>query len=382
MAEKNKNHQWRVLCIDDSRLNRAVIIKTLSEINLEVDEAEDGLQGLDLLRKNKYDLILLDIIMPNLDGFGFLSSFKNITGDLFIPVILMTGSDDLNSKIKGLSIGADDYLIKPLNEKELLARVLSLLRLKSTHDELFEKNELIKKELDAAKKVQEYIIPSDFSDIMYPSISGRYIPIEDIGGDFFDIYRFDDGRQGYLMADVTGHGIPAALVMTMSKMLCSVYSRETNSTTELLARVNREIRNILIDSQYITAFYVIYDPEQNIIRFSNAGHTRALFYRKAKNRVLALDTDGLFLGISDVTFYEEKSLKIENGDRLFLYTDGLSEIKDNGRQEFGEARIASFIRENNDLNGDSFAETLLQKIDQFSSLKERDDDIAFLSIAF
>ncbi len=105
------NLEWNILAIDDSRLNRAIVKKTLTGLNMKVDEAVDGMEGLKALKNKKYDLVLVDIIMPNLDGFGFLSKFKEVVGDNFIPVILMTGSDDLNSKIKGLRIGADDFLV-------------------------------------------------------------------------------------------------------------------------------------------------------------------------------------------------------------------------------------------------------------------------------
>ncbi len=92
---------------------------------MEITEATDGIDGLEMLKKNRFDLVLVDVIMPKLDGFGFIEQFKDLIKNEFIPVILMTGSDDLNTKIKGLTIGADDYLMKPLNENELAARVKS-----------------------------------------------------------------------------------------------------------------------------------------------------------------------------------------------------------------------------------------------------------------
>src|SRR4030042_5295339 len=231
------NLEWNILVVDDSKLSRAIIRKALSELNMKVDETVDGVEGLNALKNKKYDLVLVDIIMPKLDGFGFLAKFKDTVGNNFIPVILMTGSDDLNSKIKGLRIGADDFLLKPLNEKELVARVLSLLRLKSVHDELYERNLLLRKELEIAKRVQQFIIPKDFSQIRYPTVSARYLPIEDIGGDFFDCYQISDDKYGFLIADVTGHGIPAALVMSMAKMMFNIYAIRFSSTSKLFATV-------------------------------------------------------------------------------------------------------------------------------------------------
>lgn len=376
------NKQWRILVIDDSRLNRAIIKKVLSGIHMIVDEAIDGMQGLEILKKRSYDLVMVDIIMPKLDGFGFLSKFKeSITKD-FIPVILMTGSDDLNSKIKGLRIGADDFLLKPLNEKELVARVLSLLRLKSVYTELLDKNLQIKKELEAANRIQQYIIPKDFSHIKYPIISGFYLPIEDIGGDFFDCYVLSNNNIGFLIADVTGHGIPAALIMTMSKMLFSIYAPNYNSTKSLLSIVNSNIRSMLLDTQYITTFYVIYDQKSNKIRFTNAGHTWALYYRSCKNSVIALDTNGFFIGISDSTVFEEKEISVEKGDRLLLYTDGVTEIKNDTHDHFGEKRLAQFMIKNHNCSGNEFCTSLIRELDKFSPIKKRTDDIAYLYIEF
>lgn len=373
---------WKILVIDDSKFNRAIIKKNLGQLNMHVDEAGDGNEGLAALEMNEYDLILVDHIMPNLDGFGFLRNFKKYTKDRFVPVILMTGTDDLNSKIKGLRIGADDFLLKPLNEKELLARVFSLLRLKNAHDELYEKNQQIEWEMAAAKKVQQYIIPKEFTDIAYPRVSGRYLPIEDIGGDYFDCYEIDSDHTGFVIADVTGHGIPAALVMSMSKMIFNLYSGRYKSPARCLHEVNKTLMGLLLDGQYITCFYIVYRHSEKRIYFTNAGHTKSLFYRASKDTVLALDTRGLFIGISDANSYEEKSLKVEKGDRLFMYTDGLTEIKTPDKDEYGEKRLASFIKKNRSLTGDDFCAGLLNDIEEYVPLAERSDDIAFLNIEF
>ena len=194
MRKQTRAKKKKILCVDDSRLTRAFIRKALEPLNFHVDEAETGQKGLDMLSDSGYDLILLDIVMPEMDGFTFLKELKKRDREDYIPVILMTALDDLKSKIKGLNTGADDYLLKPLNEEELIARVMSLLRLRKANAELFEKNQQIQRELEAAKKIQRFVIPHDFSYVKFPHVSGRYIPIEDIGGDFFDCYVLDDRR--------------------------------------------------------------------------------------------------------------------------------------------------------------------------------------------
>ncbi len=382
MMKKDNNKKYNVLCIDDSKLNRAFIIKSLSPLNIRVSEAENGLKGLEMLGKDEYDLILLDIVMPEMDGFGLLREIQKKEKKEFVPIILMTGLDDLNSKIKGLNIGADDYLLKPLNEQELIARVFSLLRLKKANSELFQKNQLIKRELEAAKRIQQFIIPDNFDFVEYPRISGVYLPIEDIGGDFFDCYKLDANRTAFLIADVTGHGIPAALTMTMSKMLFSIYAEKFSSTSDLMKMINRQLRGTLLDMQYITSFYLIYDNETNSLSYSNAGHTRPLYYRSSKNHVAALDSFGWFIGISDDTEYEEKKINVSTGDRLFLYTDGITEAKNSTGEQFGEIRLARYIRDNNNLHGKKFCEGLIDAVKIFCRDVEFNDDIAFLNIEF
>ena len=381
LSPHNTTVSKNILVIDDSKLNRAIVKNTLLNYNIQVFEAADGLEGLKILQSQRLDLILLDIVMPNLDGFGFLEQCKQYIGDDFIPVILMTGLDDLNSKIKGLTIGADDFLLKPLNQKELIARVQSLLRLKQAHDELYKKNQQIQKELEYAKRLQQFIIPKDFSFISYPSISGRYLPIADIGGDLFDCYKISDSKIGVLIADVTGHGIPAALVMSMAKMTFNIHSYEIFPTQQLMSKINEEMRGLLLDMQYITAFYMLIDIEHHTITFTNAGHTRPLYYRKSTDKIIALDTNGLFLGIQDESLYEQKSIHYEPGDRCILYTDGITELKDDHNEEFGEVRLAKFLKQHNNTSG-SFCDNLLQTLEHFAPLKERSDDIAFLFIEF
>ncbi|MGL4369338.1 MAG: SpoIIE family protein phosphatase [Spirochaetota bacterium] len=372
----------KVLLIDDSKLSRAVIKNTLSELNMKITECCDGNEGLIALKKDRFDIILVDTVMPVMDGITFLKEIKSNEEDDFIPAILMTGNDDLNSKIKGLNIGADDFLQKPVNQKELVARVMSLLRLKRTHDQLYIRNKLIEKELIAAKKVQQFIIPHNFDYISYPRISGKYLPMEDIGGDFYDAYPLANGNVGLLIADVTGHGIPAALIVTMTKMIFSIYADKFTSTAELLSKVNDEIRNMLIEGQYITAFYGIYDKEKEIFRFTNAGHSRPLLLRKKTGKVHLLDTSGFFIGILDDPGYDEKAVRIEKGDILFLFTDGITELKNTEKVEFGEKRLAKFISENNNYKGDEFCEKLLESLIKFSYKAERNDDISLLYIEF
>lgn len=373
---------WSILVIDDSRLNRLVIKRTLSEYGMSIDEAPDGEKGLEMLKKKKYDLVLVDIVMPHLDGFGFIEAFKPLTAENFIPIILMTGLDDLNSKIMGLTIGADDFLLKPLNTRELIARVLSLLRLKKTHDELYEKNRLIETELKVARKIQQFVVPLSFPEIKNPSIACRYLPIEQIGGDFFDVFQLEDNSFGFLIADVTGHGIPAALVMSMSTMMFRFHAPYHDQPAALFSVINSRVKSILLDGQYITAFYLIYNADQQTLTFSNAGHTRALFYRKDQSKIMALDTQGFFLGISDLSSHEEKTIRVNKGDRLFLYTDGIAELKNTSGEDFGEKGLARILKEKYDLAAGNFCDELLDQLNHHAPLDSRSDDIAFMCIDF
>ncbi len=172
------------------------------------------------------------------------------------------------------------------------------------------------------------------------------------------------------------------MVMTMSKMVFSLYAAQIDSPSVLLSRINTEMRKLLLDNQYVTAFYLMYDHDTRRVKFTNAGHSRPLFYRKSKGKVMALDTDGLFVGIMDDTQYEEKSISIEPGDRIFFYTDGITEIKNDMREEFGEKRLARFMIDNASTPGSDFCNALLAEMNTFSADVSRNDDIAFLIVEF
>ncbi len=379
----NKPTSSKILVVDDSKFNRTVISKTLNEINMNVITANHGGEALIKLQESRFDLIITDTVMPVMDGISLIKEIKQQYSEIFIPIILMTGNDDQNIKITSLNIGADDFLSKPIDQKELVARVFSLLRLKKTHDLLFEKNSLIERELVVAKKIQSKIIPEDFSYIEYPNVSGYYSPIEDIGGDFYDCYSLPNGKTGFLISDVTGHGIPAALIVTMSKMLFSIYANKIFSPKKMLTKVNQEICESLTDDQYITSFYCIYDHESGKLKFSNAGHVHPLLYKRNINKVYRLiNDDGFFLGVVKSTVYDQKVVKIDKGDRLLLYTDGVTELKNNDNEEYGEKRLIQFLLSNCNSYRNYFCKKLYKSVMNHSQKNQRLDDIAFLNIEF
>ncbi len=378
MVKKSK-----ILIVDDSKLNRAVIRKTLSGLDMILTECENGEEALEQILSDKFDLVLTDTIMPKVDGIQLIKEIKQNQSLDFLPVILMTGNDSVDSKIMGLNIGADDFLQKPINQKELVARVYSLLRLKSMHDLLYEKNKLIENELEAAKKVQQFIIPEHFDFIEYPKVSGFYKPMEDIGGDFYDCYNLPRGKKGFLIADVTGHGIPAALVVTMTKMIFNIYASQFLSTKDLFNLVNNEVHDLLLTGQYLSSFYAIYDPRKQIIRFSNAGHVLPLLYKSRTGKIYEIDTEkGFFIGIVKDCEYDQKAVKIEKGDRLLMYTDGLTELKNEVKEEYGTERLKEFLKINHSVKGNDFCKNLYKEVLSYSYKKIRNDDIAFLYIEF
>lgn len=369
-----------ILVVDDSKLSRAVISKILSELEMIVTEAIDGINGLEKFSLIKFDLILVDLVMPNMDGMSFIKAVREKCNTLFIPIILMTGNEDLDSKISGLNIGADDFLTKPVNQKELVARVYSLLRSKKAHDQLLDKNTLINEEMITAKRIQQFILPDTF-EISHPKVYGYYQPLEEIGGDFYDCIELNDHMTGFLICDVTGHGIPAALIVTMTKMIFSIYAPRLVSPKKVFKEINNRFLEMLLEDQYLTSFYVVFDKNTNKIHFSNAGHVQPLLYKISKKKVFTIDThSGLFLGIMENSEYDQKTISVEKGDILLLYTDGLIEIKKD-HKEFDLDALKSFFFENVTMDGKEFCDHLVDHISR-KFKKSQKDDISVLHISF
>jgi len=243
------------------------------------------------------------------------------------------------------------------------------------------KDDLIQKQLDMASVIQRSILPGHIDDWNELKFSVRYIAMEKIGGDFYDVYQLRDDKLGILVADVSGHGIPAALVTTMAKISFTNACMSFESPRRIFQEVNQNILDHVKTQDYLTGFFVAVDDEYHVT-FANASHQKAILLRTEEGRVELLDTNGLFIGaIEDAReTYEEKTVQLSYGDRIILYTDGIPEAVNAERQEYSNDRFEEIILKNRHLPLEDFTAYIIEDVQRFIGNAPVEDDITLLVV--
>ncbi len=247
--------------------------------------------------------------------------------------------------------------------------------------DLRERDSQIQKQLDMASVIQRSILPGEMDDWNELKFSVRYIAMEKIGGDFYDIHQLKDDKLGIMIADVSGHGIPAALVTTMAKISFGNAGARFDSPKQIFQEVNQNILDHVKTQDYMTCFMVAVDDEYNVV-YANASHQKAILLRSAKGEVELLDTNGLFIGAVEEArdTYDEGFTRLEYSDRLILYTDGIPEALNEKRKEYSNKRLEQVIIANRDLPLDEFADHIIKDVQDYIGHAQVEDDITLLVI--
>ena len=246
---------------------------------------------------------------------------------------------------------------------------------------LKEKDDMIQKQLEIASNIQRSILPGRIDDWNELKFSVRYIAMEKIGGDFYDVYQIKGDKLGVLVADVSGHGIPAALITSMAKISFSSATQQYDSPKRVFQEVNQNILEHIKTQDYMTAFFVVIDDDYNIV-YANASHQKAILVRSDEGIVEFLDTNGLFIGAIEEAreTYEEKVTKLRYGDRLLLYTDGIPEAANIDREEYSIERFQDVALKNRHLPLEDFTSFIIEDVQRFKGKAPVEDDITLLVI--
>ncbi len=378
-----ENSKFKILIVDDVPSNIQLVAIILQENeNYELFFSNDGLSALKLVKEEDLDLILLDVMMPGMNGFDVCKEIKSNPRTQNIPIIFLTAKSELKSLVKGFEVGGQDYVSKPFNALELQARVETHLKLRQTMKKLSNTNRQIKLELQIAKEIQKGIIPDNesFPEIKELTIYSYYNPLESIGGDLFDVIKVNDRKYAFVMADVSGHGVPAALVSSMAKGYFLSITNEKMKPSDICKEINNKImkHSSKIMNYFLSAFYIILDIETGEIEYTSAGHHPAILYRSDKDVLESLETQGNLIGAFDEATYETMVNHINVGDRILLYTDGVIETRNKNGEYYNQNILNEFVKNNSKLPPEIFVNNLIKDIEKFASGMPIDDDIAIL----
>jgi phosphoserine phosphatase RsbU/P len=373
-----------ILIVDDTPINIGVISGALKD-SFATKVATSGEKALAIASgKDKPDLILLDIMMPEMDGYEVCRRLKADPDTRDIPVIFLTSQTEAEDETKGFDVGAVDYIHKPFSAAVVKARVRTHLMLREAHAVIARQLVEINTELEMARQIQLSILPSSTPKISGLDIVARYIPMTSVAGDFYDFIVVDEKHVGILIADVSGHGLPAALIASMLQVALTAQVRHASEPGKVLAGLNQALCG-KFQHNFVTAAYVYVDLEKNIVNYGGAGHPPLLLWRKSTARSSQLLENGLVMGQFEEATYDSLQVPIEPGDRFFLYTDGILESANPAQEEFGTERFMKFMESNNKLPAGPFADALLLELARWLEQPPGEghkDDISLLAVDF
>lgn len=334
-----EEEQQKILIVDDTPTNIQILNEVLQG-DYAIFFATNGPDGIRIAQREMPDLILLDIMMPGMDGYEVCARIKSDPLTRRIPLIFITAMSDEVDEAKGLECGAIDYITKPVSPPIVKARVKNHLELKRHRDvlealtrDLGDKNRLLEEERALAHSVLETILPRQF-ELPGFTTAVMFRPSNQIGGDFFDAWS-DGDYTHFLIGDISGHSTSAALMMAVSKGIFRSLGYTMSDPIEIVRSANRMLCPMMLDSRmFLTLVYVLFDRRGGTACVVSAGHNPV--YHLDGSRITAIDSTGPVVGWDPEDSWESVSFRFDPGMLLFLYTDGLTEAKDTAGREFGE----------------------------------------------
>ena len=390
----------KILVVDDTAMNRTMLRRILTKGGYELLEAVDGESALETAANQPVDLVLLDILMPGKDGYEVCAELKSQTTYENTPVIFLSAKANVESKVRGFDVGGADYITKPFKSQEVLARVRTQLKIASltrsltqANDELILKQQLLDRDLRAAADIQRSLIPQIVPEISGIDTAWRFLPCDQIGGDIFNVVRLDDHHWGFFMIDVSGHGVPSAMVtVSVSQSLGNgvggVLKEEISEEPfyrisepwEVLATLDDEYPMDRFD-KYFTMCYAIIDTRTLCMRYSCGAHPMPVIIRASGGYEL-LEAGGSIIGLGGLVPFEEGRIEFHPGDRLFLYTDGIVEMANATGECYGEEKLYELLDGARTASLDDACGTVVDSAFEHAGATRGQDDITILGIEF
>lgn len=394
-----------VLVVDDTEANIDILVAALDS-EYEVSVAMDGESALETVNTDPPDLILLDIMMPGMDGYEVCRRLKSVPKTSKIPIVFITSMSEIQNKTKGFELGAVDYITKPFEVMEVKARVKTHLSLTLARRELANQNiileekvrirteelrqsivarERIESELRIAHDIQMNIMPADFPPFPdKPEIDIHAIlkPAREVGGDFYDYFFIDSNRLCLVVGDVSGKGVPAALFMSMVITYIRSIAKVFDKPDLILKYVNIEVSRGNNSCTFVTVFLAILNIKTGELSYTNAGHNPPLKISR-KDGVMPLNEAHCpIIGIDDDFSFCSKTIMLESFDMICIYTDGVTEAFDEKKQMFSEERLIEEVSGHREYTASKLADEVFQTVQSFSEKMPQFDDITILNVRY
>jgi phosphoserine phosphatase RsbU/P len=382
----------KILVVDDEPdlelLIRQRFRKQIRNDELRFEFAQNGIQALSRLDEHPdISVILSDINMPEMDGLTLLEKVgeRNNPG---IKSVIISAYGDMENIRTAMNRGAFDFLTKPIDFNDLdLTVQKTMQQLEVIRNALKVRDELIavQRDLTTANRIQQALLPKTFPPFPHRpemDIYAEMLTAKEVGGDFYDFYFIDEDRLAFAVGDVSGKGIPAAIYMAVSRTLLKAVAHQIVNPGEVLRKLNTLLIPESDDATFVTVFYGVLNIETGEVQFSNGGHNPPYLVRSSGDVEQLPMTNGMFLGKFPHRDFETKSIRLDKGDAVFVYTDGVSEAMDTEMNQYQELRLESYLRSTGGKAVQEIVQGSIADLKKHTRGAPQSDDITVLSLRY
>ena len=382
----------KILVVDDEvDLEPLVRQRFRKQIRQEVYHflfAHNGLEALSMLIEHpEIGIILSDINMPEMDGLTLLLKLKELKNPS-LKTVIVSAYGDMENIRTAMNRGAFDFLTKPINFDDLEITINKTLdEIKLIRKSMEEHHELlsIQHDLHTAREIQQAILPMDFPAFPHRNdfdVHASMIPAKEVGGDFYDFFMIDNNRLGFVIGDVSGKGIPAAIFMAVSRTLIRATGLKGISVEECIDYANQLLCSESSSCMFVTVFYGIIDVDTGTIDYVNGGHNPPYIIHADGSVEQTELTGGTILGFVEDQQFKSKKIQLQPGEKLFLFTDGVTEAFNKDGEEYGDERLVELLKNHAQDSLEELVGITNKEVQTFSTGVPQSDDITLLTIEF
>jgi serine phosphatase RsbU (regulator of sigma subunit) len=371
----------RILIVDDAKTNIDILVEALRD-EYKLSVALDGAAALRSVEKSAPDLVLLDIVMPGLDGYEVCRQLRAQESTRELPIMFLSSLEDVKDKTRGFEAGGNDYLTKPFEILEVKARVRSLLKAKAYADAV---REAISRDLAIAREIQTGILPTDLAAATSHSsldVDAIIEPAQKVGGDLYEVLRASDDRLVVALGDVSGKGIAAALFMAITVTVLRTLARHIADPAEILRRLNDELAERNPHLMFVTIQCLVFDLEHGRVTCAGAGHHQLATLSRSRPPRLACPSSGRPAGLMASNPIESVTLTLEPGDTFVLFSDGVTEATNAAEDFYGEERLLKVLSSCSGASATDIATRVMGDVRAFAAGAKQSDDITILAARY
>ncbi|MGV8090859.1 MAG: PP2C family protein-serine/threonine phosphatase [Mangrovibacterium sp.] len=389
--DTNFQNNVKILVVDDEidlePLIRQKFRRQIRESKYDFVFALNGLEALSkIIEYPEIGIVLSDINMPEMDGLTLLTKLKELQNP-GLKTVIVSAYGDMDNIRTAMNRGAFDFVTKPVNFDDLeitinktMSEINMIRHSMAEHDQLVS----IRQDLNTAREIQQSILPKVFP--AFPGITsfdvyGSMVAAKEVGGDFFDFFLIDSNHLGFVIGDVSGKGVPAAIFMAISRTLIRAVGIKGASVSECLSLVNNLLCKDNVSSMFVTVFYGILNISTGEIEYVNAGHNPPYIVSPSGTKPLEM-TGGMVLGVFDDMTFKSKIFRLNPGERLFLYTDGVTEANNADLVLYGEERLENFLKSRSDIPIQELVKEAFTEVNTFASGVPQFDDVTILTVLY